>query len=259
VARHGKWTDGLVPFGYTLDEDGCLTPSERVVAALGMTEADAVRDLFLRMAAGSSALAEARRLNALGVPTTRYYGNGTKREGKRWYPGDIAWMLNNPTYRGVHVRQSRYGQVEHEVPTLMDTPLWERANAQIQKNWHLPRSHATPIYYADSSPVGNVEAPMRGRATIVGTASGDTIIAVADAILTITRGRNRVAPGWSMPRGLKASSGTTTARLSSTLVRPSPKHNAAYVIACTRQPLWTRHADTICRPWRKKPRNANAL
>jgi site-specific DNA recombinase len=146
VARNGKWTDGLVPFGYTLDEDGCLTPSERAVAALGMTEADAVRDLFLRMAAGSSALAEARRLNALGVPTTRYYGNGTKREGKRWYPGHIAWMLNNPTYRGMHVLQSRYGQVEREVPALVDTPLWEQANAQIQKNRHLPRSNATHTY-----------------------------------------------------------------------------------------------------------------
>jgi site-specific DNA recombinase len=146
VARNGKWTDGLVPFGYTLDEDGCLTPSTRVVAALRMTEADAVCDLFLRMAAGSSALAEARRLNALGVPTTRYYGNGTARDGKRWYPGHLAWMINNPTYRGVHVVQSRYGQIEREVPALVDNLLWERAKAQLKRNQHLPKGNATRTY-----------------------------------------------------------------------------------------------------------------
>jgi site-specific DNA recombinase len=83
VARHGKWTGGLVPFGYIVAADGVLTPSTRVVEALGTTEADVVRDLYARIAAGSSALGEAQRLNALGVSTTRYYSNGTPREGTK--------------------------------------------------------------------------------------------------------------------------------------------------------------------------------
>src|SRR6266567_6861309 len=46
VARNGKWTDGLIPYGYTVDKEGRLTPNERFVQAAGMTEADIVRDLY---------------------------------------------------------------------------------------------------------------------------------------------------------------------------------------------------------------------
>ena len=34
VARSGKWTDGLIPYGYTVDEEGYLTPSTRLVEPL---------------------------------------------------------------------------------------------------------------------------------------------------------------------------------------------------------------------------------
>ena len=147
VARKGKWTGGLIPYGYTVDEHGCLTPSDRLVEVLGMTEANVVRDLFHRMAEGSSSVIEANRLNALGVPTVRYYSNGTKRAGgQKWHPGPIAGMIANPTYRGAHVLQSRYGAIEREVPALVDAVLWEQANAQIKRNQHLPKGNATRVY-----------------------------------------------------------------------------------------------------------------
>ena len=53
VARDGKWTGGPVPFGYDLDESGRLVPSRRIVEALGVTEAELIRDLFRRVADGS--------------------------------------------------------------------------------------------------------------------------------------------------------------------------------------------------------------
>ena len=146
VARHGKWTGGLVPFGYMVDADGVLTPSTRVVEALGMTEADVVRDLYARIAAGSSALGEAQRLNALGVSTTRYYSNGTPREGTKWHPGPTAALIANSTYRGVHTLKSRHGEIEREVPALVDEALWHAANAQLQRNRRLPKSNATRTY-----------------------------------------------------------------------------------------------------------------
>jgi site-specific DNA recombinase len=117
------------------------------VEALGITEAALVQDLFQRMAHGSSSVIEACRLNALGVPTTRYYGTGTRREGgKKWHPGPIAGMIANPTYRGTHVLQSRYGAIEREVPALVDAVLWEQANAQIKRNQKLPKANATRVY-----------------------------------------------------------------------------------------------------------------
>src|SRR5262249_61828340 len=76
VAKAGKWTNGPVPIGYDLDAAGCLTPSARHVAAAGQTEAEVIRALFERVAAGGTTIAEARRFNTLGGPVERRYGGG---------------------------------------------------------------------------------------------------------------------------------------------------------------------------------------
>ena len=110
----GSGPGDLVPYGYMVTE-GLLIPSTRLVEALGMTEADVVRDLYARIAAGSSAVQEVTRFNALGVPTTRYYSNGVSREGTKWHPGPVATLIASPTYRGVHILQSRHGAIEREV------------------------------------------------------------------------------------------------------------------------------------------------
>jgi site-specific DNA recombinase len=146
VARQGKWTGGLVPYGYMVDTGGLLIPSTRLVEVLGMTEADVVRDLYARIAAGSSGLGEAQRLNALGVPTTRYYSNETPREGKMWHPGPVASLIASPIYRGVHTLMSRHGEIERQVFPLVDEALWSAANAQLQRNRRLPKSNATRTY-----------------------------------------------------------------------------------------------------------------
>ena len=64
-----------MPVGYDLGEDGRLIPSTRLVAELGMTEADMVRSLFARIANSETTLSrEQHRLHALGVSRFQRYG-----------------------------------------------------------------------------------------------------------------------------------------------------------------------------------------
>ena len=86
VARKGQYTGGPIPFGYDLDADRCLVPSARLVTALGITEADLVRDIFGRVASGETTMnAECNRLTASrgapgpavrGPPQERHAGQG---------------------------------------------------------------------------------------------------------------------------------------------------------------------------------------
>ena len=147
AARQGKWTTGPVPFGYETDAEGCLIPSTRLVAGVGKTEADLVRELFARMAQGSTAIVEARHWNALGVPTTRYHSNGTTRQGgKRWYPSRVALLIAADVYRGSHVYDSRHGPITRTVPALVDADVWSLANTVRQGNRHLPKGNETRTY-----------------------------------------------------------------------------------------------------------------
>jgi site-specific DNA recombinase len=135
LASVGKWLHGPIRFGYTVTSAGLLTPSLRLVAPLGITEAEFVRDLFQRIAAGSSATRESARLTALGVATTRYYSNGATNAGAGyWSTARILHLLRNSIYRGSHTVHSRFGAIERDVPFLVSPLLWEQANAQIAGN-----------------------------------------------------------------------------------------------------------------------------
>ena len=137
AARSGKWTGGPIPFGLDLNSAGCLMPSARVVDSLGLTEAEVARSVLENIAEGSSTVAEARRLNALGVPTDRRYGSGaTVTVGENWLPSRINQMVKNPVYAGEHIFKSRGpgGPITRQVPALVDRTTWEHANAQLTKN-----------------------------------------------------------------------------------------------------------------------------
>lgn len=145
--RDGHWTDGLVPYGYVLDLEKRLTPSDRLVEVLQMTEARVVHGLFERIAGGSSAKAEAERWTALGVPTTRYYSNGRQQAGgRKWYPHAIVSIVQATTYKGEHIFRSQHGTIRRTVPPLVDPLLWEAANVQLQKNRRLPKGNQTRTY-----------------------------------------------------------------------------------------------------------------
>lgn len=137
AAREGKWLGGPVPFGYDLDVNGQLTPSSRVVG--GMTEADLARSVFERMAAGSSTVAEARRMTELGVfPGRRYSHAVVKMKRGKWFPSRVNAMIRNEVYMGKHRFDSALGAVDRDVSALVSPELWQAAQERLRSNCSRP-------------------------------------------------------------------------------------------------------------------------
>lgn len=133
AAEKGKWLGGPVPFGYDLDANGALTPSGRQVA--GMAEAELARSVFEGLAAGSSTVKEARRMNELGVfPGRRYSNKVIRMKRSTWFPSRINAMVRNPLYKGVHCVEKRSGTIERKVAPLVSADLWQAAQDAIRAN-----------------------------------------------------------------------------------------------------------------------------
>jgi site-specific DNA recombinase len=146
-ARAGEWNTGPIPFGYALDETRHLIPSPRPLEALGLTEAEAVREVFRRVAEGSTLALEARRFNGAGVLNLRRYHGGTEVLTDAWSPGRIYQMLTNPLYKGNHVIKSRLGGiVERNMTALVEPALWGAANARLAANAALSDRNAKHHY-----------------------------------------------------------------------------------------------------------------
>lgn len=143
VAKNGKWVTGIVPFGYDIDDEGCLTPSTRMVDAAGMTEAELVRDLFRRLSTDSTTTNEARRLNNLGIPTDSRYANGKVRvTNAAWSPSRIAQMVHKELYAGTHTIHSSHGDITRAVPPLIDDVTLQRARNNLKRNRSKPKGNA---------------------------------------------------------------------------------------------------------------------
>jgi site-specific DNA recombinase len=97
-ARQGGYACGGVPFGYRADQDGAL--------AIDESEAAIVRRIFALREAGMGIKTIARSLNALGLAT---------RRGKPWRHGGIAYILDNPRYRGAVEYLFRWSGAEQHV------------------------------------------------------------------------------------------------------------------------------------------------
>lgn len=148
AVREGKWTNGPIPWGYDLDAEKRLVPSERMVPSLDITEAELVRDLFRRMAAGSTLRTEALRLTALGIPVVyRTLGGGQRPAAKEWRVGRLYSLISNPLYRGSFVMKMRGGgRVEGPMPGLVSPELWDAANRAMARNKSLSTRNAKESY-----------------------------------------------------------------------------------------------------------------
>ena len=82
-ATKGGFAGGAVPFGYQRDKDGGLAVNE--------AHAEIVRRMFLERISGSTLAAITDRLNADGIPSAT---------GKQWRISTVAYILDNPKYRG---------------------------------------------------------------------------------------------------------------------------------------------------------------
>jgi site-specific DNA recombinase len=149
VTRAGAFVGGVIPFGYEVDTQSQLVPSRRRLEALGMTEAEAVADMFRRMAdEGATTVSEAQRLNAHGVVPCRRYvvSMKPKRPGAtpsrseiptpsgQWRPNRISLILKNPLYKGEPEIDWSTGAETLSAPPLVAPDVWARANAALARN-----------------------------------------------------------------------------------------------------------------------------
>jgi DNA invertase Pin-like site-specific DNA recombinase len=130
-AAKGLVTGGVV-YGYTNRRS-----AEGVVYEVHEGEAEVVREIFKRTAAGESARRIAVALNTLSVPSPRAEGGGTGA----WCPGTVRAIVRNARYRGDATwgeLGSRYrggtrtvvrrdDAIHYAVPVIIEDELWHRA------------------------------------------------------------------------------------------------------------------------------------
>jgi site-specific DNA recombinase len=133
VAREGRNTGGKIPQGYDTDAEGRFVLSERTVPT-GQTEADVIRGVFENVAGGATLLAEARRLQALGVPCVTRRSKRPDEVSHRWWPATVYKIIKNPIYKGARTIDGRNGSVPVPVPALVTPELWERAQVAMTRN-----------------------------------------------------------------------------------------------------------------------------
>lgn len=146
VARQGRYTGGPIPLGYDLDGEGRLVPSTRPVAGLGLSEADFVRDLFRRWAAGETLTATAERLNALGVCPPVRYASGRTLPRARWSVTSLGAIAHNPLYKGDGQLASRHGTVSRPAPALVEAATWQAVQEVLRRNRKLSAKNAKRFY-----------------------------------------------------------------------------------------------------------------
>jgi site-specific DNA recombinase len=149
VASDGRYTGGVLPFGYDLDAENRYIPSTCNVPQLGLTEAELVRDIFQRIASGEHTLrSTCTHLTALGVPRVQRYGTGRvlNRAGKTSSPGSLAKIVHNPIYTGEGAIASRYGRVVRPAPPIVDAETWQKAQAALVRNRSLSKKNAKNVY-----------------------------------------------------------------------------------------------------------------
>ncbi len=180
VARAGKRASGTIPFGYDLNPEQRLVLSERIVPGTGQTEAEVMREVFERVAGGSSLLAETTRLGALGIVGAPRWVSGTERKGAGLLTRRrLGYAIHNPTYKGQAILDSRFGRVETPVPPLVPVAVWEAAQRQLVTNKRLSAVGKNRYYllrglvhcmncgtdHGGSSYTGFTAFPKQGRAT----------------------------------------------------------------------------------------------
>jgi site-specific DNA recombinase len=116
VAKDGRWPGGPAPFGYAI-VDHKLAPNEN--------EAPLVREVYRRLAEGSSLVQEAKRWSDAGI-----HG----RNGGYWNAQNLGKLIHSQVNKGEVVFRGKHGVVNLEVPPLVSEELWSTALAQLKQN-----------------------------------------------------------------------------------------------------------------------------
>jgi site-specific DNA recombinase len=97
-ATKGGFAGGMAPVGYERDREGGLQPVDQ--------EAKIIRRIFRRRGDGATYQTIADELNADGITT---------RRGKQWRAGGVAYILDNPKYRGTVEYLFKWGGADSHV------------------------------------------------------------------------------------------------------------------------------------------------
>jgi DNA invertase Pin-like site-specific DNA recombinase len=126
--RKGKWTGGVVPLGYTVqDKRLVVNPLEAIV----------VREVFALYLEQRSALAVARLLNERHRSTKRHRAqNGKLREARSWTKADVLRVLKTPLYAGLIGSGGELHPAEHE--PIVDRETFGKA-AELLEEARNPR------------------------------------------------------------------------------------------------------------------------
>jgi len=146
IASQGRWTGGVVPYGYILDQEGYLTPDTEPREGYKFSEVEIIQRIFRMLAdEHETAMATARKLNEEDIPAWRkYHTKGQTNPkyktapGGRWWPSNISRIIRSETYKGIHVWDAKDKNISREVPVLIDPDTWDRANQQLTKNKRYP-------------------------------------------------------------------------------------------------------------------------
>ena len=141
VAFSGRVVNGRIPLGYAVDDDHRLIPSPRPIAALGLSEAEMVTQIFQRVAAGQSTYQVADWLRAAGVTSPPKMWNKKSSTLVEQAAGNYGWTgrrvwetIRRPTYKGVRVLNFERREVEQQAPALVTEQIWDAANARLKTN-----------------------------------------------------------------------------------------------------------------------------
>lgn len=146
VMKSGKWSGGIVPYGYRRGASGYLEVNEDPLLGKMISEAELVRTIFRWAEERLSTLKIARRLNEMGIPP-HYTKDGRQvLRGKRkvhtagkWHAHRVGNMIHNTTYMGLHIYGKRSPdahreQIRREVLPIVSPELWQQAQEALQQN-----------------------------------------------------------------------------------------------------------------------------
>ncbi len=124
--KHGK-RFGAIPYGYDYTETGGWVVVEE--------EAARVREIFTNIAGGGTLYSEAARLNAEGIPSPgRKYRGKPRRHGDTWGHASIRNFIHQSAYIGLHVVNTKRGELKREVPAIVAPEIAEAAKARLAEN-----------------------------------------------------------------------------------------------------------------------------
>jgi len=161
IAKEGKYTGGVIPFGYKVNEQGYYEPDEEPIPGLDISPAEVVRKIYYWLAYEDKTLYWiAEKLEKMGIPTS--YELRELRKGKSlkpscfWRTNHIGRLVKNEFYKGIHYwgkRNSKKekkskGEILRKVPPLVDSETWQLAVENIRKNRNINRKDHRPYLFS---------------------------------------------------------------------------------------------------------------